>query len=148
MNIIYIYIYIYIKKKLSSLPFFLCGVCFAFFYLQWSCITREQMIWQVVWLFSELIEKFNFILFYDCTKMILLNFMWRSIFQNIWWIYGYLYLGLVYNLYAKYGMLQYAIFIEICEWIRLFLWNLSCGYSFALLIEMHYCDILCGGFWY
>jgi len=39
--------------------------------------------------------------------------MWRNIFWDIWWMYGYLYSGLLYDfyginflLYEKYGMLQ------------------------------------------
>jgi len=35
--------------KLSSLPFFLCVVCFVFKTAMIMYITREQRIWQVVW---------------------------------------------------------------------------------------------------
>jgi len=46
-----------------------------------------------VTLISELIEKFNSILFYFIiVKRFLVNFVWRSIFWKIRWIYGYLYL--------------------------------------------------------
>ena len=79
-------------------------------------ITREQRIWQVVWVPSELLEKLHFVLFYficNFTKIFLLNLIWRSIFWNTWWIYGFLYSSLLYNFYAikfllheKYGMLQ------------------------------------------
>jgi len=40
---------IYIFLKLSSLPFFLCVVCFVFKTTMIVYITREQKIWQVVW---------------------------------------------------------------------------------------------------
>jgi len=36
-----IYIFFF---KLSSLPLFLCGVCFVLLKLQWSCIARKQRI--------------------------------------------------------------------------------------------------------
>ena len=53
-----------------------------------------------MWLLSELMENFYYILFWDCMKIFLLNLTWRSIFWNKWWMYGYLYLGLLYNFYA------------------------------------------------
>jgi len=40
---------IYIFLKLSSLLFFLCVVCFVFKTAMIVYFTREQRIWQVVW---------------------------------------------------------------------------------------------------
>jgi len=58
-------------------------------------ITREQRIWQVVCVPSELLEKLYFIC--NLTNMFLLNLIWRSIFWNTWWIYGLLYSSFLYN---------------------------------------------------
>jgi len=56
-NPIYEYIFFW---KLSNLPFFLCVVCFIFKTVMIMYITREQRIWQVVWVPSELLEKLYF----------------------------------------------------------------------------------------
>jgi len=94
-NLICENIYIFLKK-LSSLSFFLCVVCFVFLNLRWSCILHMSREFDR-WCESPMNWWRNFILFYcNFRKIFLLNLIWRSLFWNIYeWIYGYLYFVLI-----------------------------------------------------